>query len=402
MASKRDVEVSEENGLQDSGEGIGVLEEKQRPPVYQQKPLTRDRILPIEGDVLVDNSSVTDRETKSDAKRFQVFADGISIGPLSLRLSNIPINLKRILGVGSRIAAWGHALLLLRPVSAQPEQDPPLCPGEHSNSYWQAPNSSQYRLAIYNAAERVNQLAREQMIPMRNPTTLLEKAAVQLGSECGAVSVSASDSYHQIIDRVKDRTLGLSCSLSELTLRSQDVGDRKFEECVAGVMHRAVSQPLRAGVHQAAVAGLTSKPAPLWIWIVALTPTAVLGGIIAYFVLMPDRRIPLPVPVNTSNHDRLEAIGRADDVPDDFCCPITRLIMNDPVRVDSGKIYERHAIVAYMRDRLSAFPDLPLRDLLTNQPISIKMTPVNLLREEIANYVAEQEAAAAPPVSPSQ
>ena len=71
-----------------------------------------------------------------------------------------------------------------------------------------------------------------------------------------------------------------------------------------------------------------------------------------------------------------------DSLPQEFCCPITYDIMNDPVICEDGYTYERSAILL-IQDLLSP---------MTREPINInKLIPNRALKDSIEKYKSESQ-----------
>ena len=69
----------------------------------------------------------------------------------------------------------------------------------------------------------------------------------------------------------------------------------------------------------------------------------------------------------------------ATPVPDEFLCPITLLLMNDPVIGSDGQTYERSAIMQWLRTNRQS--------PLTRQPMTIEsLKPNYALKSAIARY----------------
>ena len=77
-----------------------------------------------------------------------------------------------------------------------------------------------------------------------------------------------------------------------------------------------------------------------------------------------------------------------DDVPDDYICPITAELMQDPVSTVDGHIYERAAITQWLKDHDTS-PK-------TGEVLEAKMLiPCHVLRGMIRKFEEERAAAAA-------
>jgi hypothetical protein len=80
-------------------------------------------------------------------------------------------------------------------------------------------------------------------------------------------------------------------------------------------------------------------------------------------------------------------------VPEEFLCPITLVVMTDPVMGSDGRTYERAAIVRWLQTN----PFSPL----TRQPMTIQsLKPNYALRSAIERHRSPRPTASAPPPQP--
>eukprot|EP01080_Neovahlkampfia_damariscottae_P001939 gene1939-1447_t len=75
----------------------------------------------------------------------------------------------------------------------------------------------------------------------------------------------------------------------------------------------------------------------------------------------------------------IKVISSKNDVPEEFICPITKEIMEDPVIMEDGNTYERFAIHKYLKENSTS-------PITKEKIISMKLTPNHTLRKLIQNY----------------
>ena len=85
---------------------------------------------------------------------------------------------------------------------------------------------------------------------------------------------------------------------------------------------------------------------------------------------------------NTTLNEELERLrqrfGGAAEIPDEYCCPISKEIMQDPVIASDGNTYERSAITTWL-ERSSTSP-------LTRQPLEQALFPNHNLKKLVAQW----------------
>jgi hypothetical protein len=82
------------------------------------------------------------------------------------------------------------------------------------------------------------------------------------------------------------------------------------------------------------------------------------------------------------------------DLPDEFCCPITNTIMNDPVVSKFGHSYERSAIIEWLGSHSHTCPmtrnKLNLSDLITNHKLRVDIRRWQIAhQEEVTVFAAD-------------
>lgn len=83
---------------------------------------------------------------------------------------------------------------------------------------------------------------------------------------------------------------------------------------------------------------------------------------------------------------------KIEEVPNEFLCPISGVIMTDPVRITDGteQAYERSAIEKWFKEKRDS--DQPLTSPLTNRPLnSDQLVPDEDLRKRIENFQKDEE-----------
>jgi hypothetical protein len=70
---------------------------------------------------------------------------------------------------------------------------------------------------------------------------------------------------------------------------------------------------------------------------------------------------------------------KSNDIPEEFICPLTEEIMEDPVIMEDGHTYERFAIHKYLKENGTS-------PVTKEKIISMKLTPNHTIRKLIQNY----------------
>lgn len=117
---------------------------------------------------------------------------------------------------------------------------------------------------------------------------------------------------------------------------------------------------------------------------VQIAPYAlVVAGIFTAGLTLIDKLKP-PIPLSFA--DQLKSIDYEDQVDPDFCCPISKGIMNDPVKTNDGFTYDRVSIEAWL-----AASDSPVSPINRNVMIdSSLIIPNEELKLRIKAFVSEE------------
>lgn len=81
--------------------------------------------------------------------------------------------------------------------------------------------------------------------------------------------------------------------------------------------------------------------------------------------------------MNPSYDTRYTDHDNNSSIPDDFICPLTLNIIRDPVMVQSGRSFERHAILEWLRRGNATCPltrqPMQVSDLVSNHALQVKI-----------------------------
>lgn len=96
-------------------------------------------------------------------------------------------------------------------------------------------------------------------------------------------------------------------------------------------------------------------------------------------------------PAKITLQQRLKNIGCEDNIPEEFICPISLEIMDDPVTLSSGKTYDRKCLIRHYLVNQSEFCPLT-RQLIKSEELTFGTTTI--IKDMCENFVESQEEAA--------
>lgn len=209
---------------------------------------------------------------------------------------------------------------------------------------------------------------------------------------CGAIlSTPHASSYNNITGLLPSPAIVRACNVSALSLAEGHQRDEQFEQCVATKLQEALNPVSTKFINEF----LNLRPS---------ISSAVSVGLLLGLVIAISKTIFFDVPkikqqirdnflnrkIPNPHLAKLNEIGFDGEVPDEFTCAITHLIMHDPVRAADGKIYERNAIEKWFVASGTKRPPMSFNVMQRND----RLESVPDLAERIKAFVAEKVAAA--------
>lgn len=318
--------------------------------------------------------------------------DGISlessIGTYSCRLSNIPANLGYLASfIGLGIPAFLNGV-------------------NTSNFFWLNSGQNQYifkKIDDYYNSKLVHVW---QMILEKNPCNFSKTYKF---SNSEAYGHSPSFIYQQtsrnltwngyIYNQI------VRWSDAELFQRWLDPVDKTFEECISSLVELTTNR-----LNQTEISNSLINNSSIFSNTLAVSGTivsSIIGvGIANHYYGFFNKKNTAPEPVIPTDilgksrakkplfSERLEALDLDQDIPEKYCCPITRDIMEDPILLDDGHFYDRSSVVNLIKTHQNSKLKCPL-DLRVDLAIRFYPTAITL-QNEIEEFVDSLVANAEP------
>jgi len=336
--------------------------------------------------------------------KIRFFPDGIGVGSTTMRLSNIPKNLssQATYAAGAVVAAYNFLTnSMVNASSTETEYSSEyLCPGDRKTFHFEAPNGTPYRVSVVDTDPVYQNILEEikksggSIRPLPSTLTQLLFERLQLlPNFCqGNITTDHNSTYSGVEYRIPSPFANMTCNISAFSYPENLPRDSVFEACltksletVSGVWN--IGWVMQAFKHPwASSSGSSISPIALTIPATIFFTTAALG-VGCYFFNKRQEKKALSQPNAHVNKQKLEAIGfDYQNIPQEFICPFTREIMDDPYSIEDGTNCEKVEIEKWLflyRRPIHPRTNLPL----TNTTL----TPNSELKKRIEDFVKSKE-----------